>query len=438
MRQMIKDARIAGLTEGTEVADLYWRDGVIEGVGVGGEVDRVWEAKGAFLAPALMDLQAHFCDPGQEVREGLAAGMKAAAAGGFGTVVVMPDTEPVLDDAAQVAHLQARAEALGGVRVRVAGALSRGLNGEQIADLAALQQAGVVLATDGVMAVRDGHLFRRACEYAEELGLLVQGGGLDRNLCQAGVMHEGRVSERLGLPGQPAIAERLALYRDAEIARMTGARVHFGQVTTSESVELLAWLRAQGAPISVGTTPHHLLLSEESMAPFDPRCKVFPPLRPPSDAKALRQALIDGKIDCIATDHQPWTLAEKEQDLVQAPAGIAGLETAWAVLYTALVVPRLLTVERLLELWTSGPARVMGWKEPRLVAGEAADMVLLDLDTPRPVEPMGFFSKSRISPWDGQNLCGWPIATFVRGQCCFTREGFGEASRTSVHRTEHL
>lgn len=425
MRQVIKNARIAGVTAGTEIADLYWRDGVIEGVGVGGEVEQAWDAKGALLAPALIDLQAHFCDPGHEVREGLASGMKAASAGGFGTVVVMPDTEPVLDDAAQVAHLRARAQALGGVRLHVAGALSRGQAGEQIADMAALQSAGVVLVTDGVMAVRDGHLFRRACEYAAELGLLVQGGGLESNLCQNGVMHEGRVGERLGLPGQPAIAERVALYRDAEIARMTGARVHFGHVTTGESVQLLAWLRAQGAPISMGTTAHHLLLSDESMASFDPRCKVLPPLRPPSDKKALRQALADGLIDCLSTDHQPWTLAEKEQDLLQAPAGIAGLETAWAVLYTALVMPRLLTVEQLLGLWTRGPARVMGWKEPCLAAGEAADMVLLDLDTPRSVEASSFLSKARISPWDGQNLCGWPMATFVEGRCCFVRDGFG-------------
>ncbi|MCB9640223.1 MAG: dihydroorotase [Myxococcales bacterium] len=425
MRQVIKNARIWGVTGLAEKADLYFREGVIEGMGLGGEVDRVWDAKGALLAPAFIDLQTHLCEPGFEVREGLESGLKAAVAGGFGTVVMMPDTDPILDDPAQVAQIQAKASALGFAKLCPAGALSRGMQGEQLSDMWALREAGVVMVTDGTKAVKDGHLFRRACEYAAEVGLLVQGGSLDASLCQGGVMHEGRVSERLGLPGQPAIAERLALFRDAEIARQTGARVHFGPITTEESLLLALWLRERGAPISIATTPHHLLLSDESMASFDPRYKVSPPLRPPADVKALRKALTDGLFDCLSTDHQPWTLAEKELDLLQAPSGIGGLETAWAVLYTSLVVPRLMELDVLLRAWTQGPAKVMGWPTPKLEEGSPATMVLLDLDQARPVEEKQLASKARLSPWEGQMLCGWPVATFVEGRCSFLREENG-------------
>ncbi len=403
--------------------DLYLRDGRIEGLDLGGqadsEADQVVDAEGRFVTPAFLDLHVHLREPGQEVKEDLASGLSAAAAGGFGTVVSMANTAPVVDDPGLVADLVARAASLGRARLRPAAALSRGLYGEQLTDFAALKAAGAVMVTDDGIPVADARLLRSACEYAAELGLVVQTHSEEPSLRADGVMNEGVVSHALGLPGNPDAAEAVMLFRDGEIARLTGARMHLAHVSSRRGLEVAEWLKASGAPVTVEVTPHHLTISDEAMRDFDPLFKVAPPLRTPDDVAYLRRAIGTPAVDAIGTDHAPHTLAEKQRDMLEAPFGIGNIEVAFPLLYSELVATGELPLARLLQLLQDGPAAVMGWPAPRLQPGAPADVVVLDLDTPRVVEPARFLSKAKHSPWSGAELKGWPVATVVGGRLAF-------------------
>ncbi|HZJ10117.1 MAG TPA: dihydroorotase [Trueperaceae bacterium] len=401
--------------------DLYLLDGTIEGLDLGGRVDLEVDAEGKLVTPAFLDLHAHLRDPGQEVKEDLASGLAAAAAGGFGTVVSMANTAPVVDDPGIVADLVSRSRAIGKARLRPAAALSRGMRGEQLTDLSALKRAGAVMITDDGVPVADGRLMRSACEYAAELGLVVQTHSEDPSLRADGVMNEGVVSQRLGLPGNPDAAEAVMLFRDGEVARLTGARVHLAHVSSRRGLEVAAWLKASGAPVSVEVTPHHLTLDDEALEGFDPLYKVAPPLRTRADVDHLRRALATPVIDSIGTDHAPHTLAEKQRDMLSAPFGIGNIEVAFPLLYTELVAAGVLPLERLLWLLQDGPARVMGWGAPRLDSGHPADVVVIDLEAVAAVDGGKFASKAKHTPWQGAELSGWPVATLVRGELAFTR-----------------
>ena len=412
-RTIITNARLIGEQS---LADLYLKDSLIEGVNLGGEVSHTFDAAGKLVTPAFIDLHTHLREPGQEVKEDLASGLAAAAAGGYGTVVSMANTDPVIDDPGLVTDLLAKAERLGLARLRPAAALSRGLKGAQLTDFAALQAAGAVMLTDDGIPVADGHLLRRACEYAAELGLVIQTHSEEPSLRQDGVMNEGTVSQRLGLPGNPVQAEAVMVYRDCELALMTGARVHIAHVSSRRGLQLIEWFKAQGAPVTAEVTPHHLTLTDETLGAFDPIYKVAPPLRTAADVAYLRGALARAVVDSIGTDHAPHTRAEKDLDLLQAPSGIANLEVAFPLLYTKLVLDGVLTLTDLLHYFQSGPAKVMGWPAPSLAPGAPADLTVIDLESARPVTPSAFQSKAKFSPWDGWQLQGWPVATFVRGR----------------------
>ena len=416
MRLVLRGGRLLDGAGDRGVHDLYVRDGVIEGLDLGGAVDQEVDAEGRLVTPAFLDLHVHLRDPGQEVKEGLAAVLAAAAAGGYGTVVSMANTDPVVDDPGIVADLVARAARVAGARLRPAAAISKGLRGEELTDMAALRAAGAVMVTDDGVPVADSRLFRSACEYAAELGLVVQTHSEEPSLRDGGVMHEGAVSQRLGLPGNPDAAEAVMIFRDGEVARLTGARVHLAHVSSRRGLEVATWLKASGAPVTVEVTPQHLTLTDESLAGFDPVYKVAPPLRTADDVAALRAALAGGAVDSIGTDHAPHTLAEKQQDMLSAPFGIANLEVAFPLLYTRLVAAGELPLERLLWLLQDGPARVMGWPAPRLDPGAPADVTVLDLETERAVEGARFRSKAKHTPWEGEPLKGWPVATLVAGR----------------------
>jgi len=420
-RTVLRGARLIDARGEHGVHDLWLSGGRIEGVDLEGPADVELDARGLLATPAFIDPHVHLRVPGQEEKEDLASGLAAAAAGGYGTVVSMANTDPVVDDPAIVSALVEDAARLGLTRLRPAAALSVGLQGERLADYAALRDAGAVMITDDGIPVVDSHLQRRACEYARELGLVVQTHSEDPSLRADGVMHEGPVSHALGLPGNPAEAEAIMVFRDCEIARLTGARVHIAHVSSERGLKVVEWCKAQGAPVSCEVTPHHLTLTDAVWERFDPVFKVAPPLREASDVAFLREALRRGVVDCIGTDHAPHTRAEKDRDLLAAPFGLPNVEVAFALLYTELVRTGELELGRLLELMQAGPARVLGWPEPTLAPGAPADVVLLDLESEQPVAPATFLSKARFSPWEGAVLSGWPVATLVAGRIAYQR-----------------
>ena len=423
MRIKISNAHLIDAGKDYGVGDLYLNDGIIEGMNLGGETDESFDARGNVVTPAFIDLHTHLREPGGETKEDLRSGLAAAAAGGFGTVMSMANTTPTVDEPGLVADLIAKAERIGQARLRPAAALSHGLGGKTLTDFAALQAAGAVMITDDGIPVADAHLMRRACEYAAELGLVVQTHSEEPSLRQDGVMNEGRVSQRLGLPGNPVSAEAVMIFRDCELALMTGARVHIAHVSSKRGAQVVEWFKEQGAPVTAEVTPHHLTLTDESLETFDPVYKVAPPLRTREDVDHLRDALKRGVFDSVGTDHAPHTRAEKERDLLTAPFGIANIEVTFPLLYTELVKTGGLELQALLRLLQTGPARVMGWDAPRLKPGSPADLVVLELNTAHEVAPKLFKTKAKFSPWTGRSLWGWPVATWVGGDRVYTRVG---------------
>ena len=420
-RTLLKNARLIDATKDYGIADLYLKDGFIEGINLSGDIDETVDGGGLTLAPALIDLHVHLREPGQEVKEGLETGLAAAAAGGFGSIVSMANTSATVDDAGIVASLVEKAERINQARLFPAAALSDGLKGKTLTDFAALKAAGAVMITDDGIPVQDSHLMRRACEYVRELDLIIQTHSEEPSLRQGGVMNEGLVSQRLGIPGNPISAEAIMIYRDCEIAAMTGARVHIAHISSKRGMQVVEWFKEQGAPVTAEVTPQHLTLTDSVFESFDPIYKVAPPLRTQEDVDYLRDAVKRGTVDSIGNDHAPHTRAEKDQDLANAPFGIANIEVCFPLLYTELVETGVISLERLLELLTTGPAKVMKWNAPTLEAGKPADLVLLDLETATDVAPETFKSKAKFSPWAGQSLSGWPIKTFVAGKEVFAR-----------------
>lgn len=398
---------------------VTFENGVIKGWNLG-ELGEVLDGQSGTVAPALIELHAHLREPGQTEKEDLASGLAAAAAGGYGTVVSMPNTAPVVDDPAIVRSLIEKAEGLGFARLRPAAALTKGQKGEQLAELAFLKDAGAAMFTDDGHTNENARVLRLGLEYARSLGMVVSVHAEDAALRADGVMNEGPVSEALGLPGNPGAAEAARVARDIEIAALTGGRLHVQHLSTARALDLVRDAKRRGLSVTCEVCPHHLTLTDEALRSFDAMYKVAPPLRTQADAEALLAGLLDGTVDCLATDHAPHTRAEKERDLLDAPFGIASIELAFPLMWTRF--GEQLGLEKLLDLMTAAPARVMGWPEPTLEVGAPADLVVLDLDTEREVNPAEFRSKAKFSPWAGERLRGWPFLTVVSGKVAFRRE----------------
>ncbi|MBZ9751266.1 dihydroorotase [Deinococcus sp. HMF7604] len=398
-------------------------NGVIKGWNLP-EEGQVLDGQGGTLAPALIELHAHLREPGQTEKEDLASGLAAAAAGGYGTVVSMPNTSPVVDDPAIVRTLIEKAAGLGFARLKPAAALTKGQQGETLAELSYLKSAGAAMFTDDGRTNENARTLRLGLETAGSLGLMVSVHAEDASLRADGVMNEGPVSEALGLPGNPAAAEAARVARDIEIvaelhAQGRPARLHIQHLSTARALDLVRGAKARGLPVTCEVCPHHLTLTDEALRSFDAIYKVAPPLRTQADADALLGGLKDGSVDCLATDHAPHTRAEKERDLLDAPSGIAYIELAFPLMYTRFADT--LGLQNLLDLFTVAPARLMGWTEPSLEAGAPADLVVLDLDTERTVNPAEFKSKAKFTPWAGEALKGWPLLTVVDGRVAYQR-----------------
>ena len=378
--------------------------------------DRVIEGRGRLLIPGLIDLRAHLCEPGHTRRENIETGVRAAAAGGFTTLVAMPTTHPAIDRVEVVELVLARAREAGKTRVLPAGALSVGREGKNLAEMAKLQAAGCVMFTDGDRAVKDSQLLRYALETAGDLGVPIATHAEDQSLSLGGVMHEGLVSTRLGLEGIPGAAEVVGVARDIGLAELTGQRLHLGHVTTAAAAELIRQAKRRGIRVTAEVSPLHLLLTDECCFGYDTAAKVFPPLRPQSDVDAMVLALADGTLDNVVSDHCPQIELEKKVEFDRAAPGATGLETTLAAVL-ALVKAGRLTLERAIATLTRGPAQVLGRNDlGRLQEGGHADLVLLDLEHPWTFSRAEVRSRSFNSPFLGRSFPGRAVLTVARGE----------------------
>ena len=400
------------------VQDVLIEDGKIARVGtrlVAPVGAAVIDAAGMWVCPGFIDMHVHLREPGHEYKETVATGTRAAAAGGFTAVCCMANTQPVNDNRAVTDYIRGKAESEGVVRVYPIGAVTRGLEGKALAELAELAEAGCVAFSDDGNCVMNAELYRRAMEYTLPFGAPVISHAEDHTLSRAGCMHEGVVSTELGLPGIPAAAEDVMVARDIVLAELTGAHVHIAHLSTAGAVRLVRDAKARGVRVTAEVTPHHLLLTEDAVRSWDANMKMAPPLRSKRDTEALIEALADGTIDCVATDHAPHAVSEKEGEFDQAANGVVGLETAVTLLLDRLVRPGLLSVATLVSRLSRDPARLLRLPGGSLGAGAPADLTLIDPDGAVTIDPARFKSRSRNTPFAGWTATGRPWKTIVGG-----------------------
>jgi dihydroorotase len=381
-----------------------------------GEGLPAWDAGGLVCAPGLVDLHVHFREPGQEEKETVMTGSRAAAAGGFTSVVTMPNTEPPIDNPGLVRYIVDRGEEAGCCRVYPSGSISAGRRGEVLAEFGAMGEAGAVAFTDDGSSVSNGRLMRNALAYASSLGVPIVTHAEDHALSGDGVMHEGYWSTRLGLAGLSRVSEDAATFRDVELARVTGGHLHVAHVSTRGAVEIIRRAKAEGVHVTAEVAPHHFALDHSRCRHYSPLFKMKPPLREAEDVAAVTEALAEGVIDCVATDHAPHTDTEKEFLFDQAPFGVIGLETALAVGITYLVLPGRLELGQLVAAMSERPAALMGLPVGRLEEGGEADFILLDPAEKWVVDGARFRSRSRNCPFIGETLTGRVRATFLGGK----------------------
>lgn len=419
MKLLVKAGRVIDPANGLdEVADVLVADGVVAAVGrdlAAGEA-QVLDASGKVVCPGFIDLHVHLREPGLEYKEDIRTGTRAAALGGFTTVCCMPNTRPVVDNFALASFVRRRSEETGLVRVHPIGAITKQQQGKEMAEMGGMVAAGCTAFSDDGRPVMNAEVMRRAMEYARMLGATIISHCEDLDLTGDGQMHEGFFSTLYGLKGIPALAEEVMVARDLQLAEATGARLHIAHVSTAGAVELVRQAKARGVQVTCEATPHHLVLTDECLGTYDTDFKVNPPLRSAADVQALREGLRDGTIDCIATDHAPHEVEAKDCEFNLASAGISGLETAVAVLHHHLVAPGQVELRDLVACLTVKPARALRLQGGALTPGQPADITVLDLEETRRVEPGGFESKGRNTPFKGMLLTGWPWATVCGGR----------------------
>jgi len=415
---------------GGEAKDVLVLEGRIAEIGTGLDAPRdvpTLDADGLVLLPGLVDLHTHLREPGREDAETIATGAAAAAVGGFTAVLAMANTSPVTDTAEAAERILDLGRATGLVDVQPIGAVTKGLEGAELAELALMNRsrAKVQVFSDDGHCVHDARVMRRALEYVRAFGGVVSQHSQDPDLAGTNACcHEGELSGRLGLPGWPSVAESSIIARDAQLARHTGSRVHVAHVSTAEGVEVVRWAKSRGIGLTAEVTPHHLLLTQDLVSGYDPTFKVNPPLRPSEDAEALRAALVDGTIDAVATDHAPHARHDKEHAFVDAAFGMLGLETAFAVVHDTMVRNNELDLAGLADRMSVAPARIAGLSDhgQGLAVGVPANLVLVDTEAIRTVDASASKSLSRNNPWHGMSFTGAIHTTILRGRVT-AREG---------------
>ena len=415
----IKNGRIIDPANGRdEVADLYIADGRIceASAGKESEVANVVDASGKIVAPGFIDLRAHLRELGGGGRETIASGTRAAAAGGFTTVVCMPDVSPAADNPGTIRYLQDAIEKDACIDVLLTGSLTLDRQGEQLAPIGSLKQSGVIAVTDCPSTTGNNEIFRRSLEYAAMFDLPILDLPRDPFLASNAVVHEGAQALRLGLPGWPRAAEELFVYRAVSLAMVTKAHVHLQSISSAGSVEILQRAKERDVPVTADVTPHHLALTDSALADYNTNLKTSPPLREESDRQALLAGLLDGTIDCIATAHEPYLEHEKDMEFDLAPFGVIGLETALSVSIESIVTSEAGSVSDMVAALTTRPASVLGLEKGTLSVGAIADIVIFDQHQEWVVAPENLESFSSNSPWLGKNMIGRVTHVIATGQ----------------------
>jgi dihydroorotase len=416
---LLKGGRLIDPSTGLDaVGDLLVTDGRIASVGgtiAGPEGAEVLDCTGLVVAPGLVDVHVHLREPGREDVETIATGAQAAAAGGFTAICAMPNTIPVTDNQAAVGFVLEKGRQAGFARVFPYGAISVGQNGERLAEMGEMVAAGAVAFSDDGKPVPNSHLMRTALEYARTFDVVIAEHCEDMALGH-GAMNEGRMSAKLGLKGIPAEAEEIDVIRSILLARRTGGKLHLCHMSTKGSVELIRWGKQQGIPVTAEVCSHHISLTEEAVDGYDTNAKMNPPLRTAEDVEALQQAVADGTIDVLATDHAPHHYDEKMREFPDAPNGIVGLETALGVNMTYLVNPGIISLPVLIDRMSCAPARIFKLPGGTLAKGGVADITVFDPAARWTVDPAQFKSKGRNTPYGGHTLSGRAVATIVDGR----------------------
>jgi dihydroorotase len=403
-------------------ADVRIVGGRIVEIGRGLTGPRFLDVRDLWVVPGLVDLHVHLREPGQEYKEDIETGTRAAAAGGFTTICCMPNTKPVNDQRSVTQLILLRAREAGVVRVRPIGAITRGLEGQALADIAEMKEAGIVAISDDGRPVMNAGVMRRALEYARTFDLPVVQHAEDLDLAEGGSMNEGAVATRIGVRAQPACAETAMVARDLEIVEWTGARYHVAHVSTARTVALIRDAKRRGLPVTCEVTPHHLALTDEACSDYDTHAKVMPPLRTAADQAALLEGLADATIDCIATDHAPHSPVEKDVEFECAAPGMLGLETALPIVL-GFVRAGVLDARRAIAALTGQPARAFNLAAGSLAVGAAADVCVIDPERATTISTEGLRSKSKNTPFLGRAMTGRAVMTLVGGRVVFDLDG---------------
>ena len=418
----IRNARVIDPASKRDAAgDLFVEDGrIVASLSAAAKKRaRRIDARGLVACPGLVDVHVHFREPGQTHKETIGTGSRAAAAGGFTTVVMMPNTSPVADSAGTIQYMKDAIARDAVIKVYPTGCITVGQKGQALAPIGSLKRAGVVAITDDGDCVQSNDLMRRAAEYAKMFDLPVMDHCQDHSMTQGAVMNEGVVSTRLGLRGWPNAAEDLIVARNVILSEYTGAHIHLQHISSKFSVDIIRRAKARGARITAEATPHHLALTDESLGTYDPNFKMNPPLRTEEDRRALIDGLRDGTLDIIATDHAPHTESEKDREFDFAPNGILGLETALSIALEVLVRQNKFKLPRVIDLLTRKPARLFNLPAGTLATGAPADLCLFDPEEKWRYDAKAGFSKSSNSPWSGQTLTGRVKLTICDGRVVF-------------------
>ena len=422
---LLKEGRLVDPANNVDaVGDLLVVDGVIEqaGASIDAADAETIECSGMIVAPGFVDMHVHLREPGFEHKETIASGTMSAAAGGFTAVACMPNTKPVNDHRAVTEFIIERANSEGHVRVHPIGAVSIGQRGEALAEIGELVDAGCVAISDDGYPVATAQLMRKALEYTRMFDIPVIEHCEERSMTVGSVMHEGAVSTVLGLRGWPAAAEEIIVARDLLLAEATGGRLHLAHLSTAGSMRLVGDAKARGVNVTCEVMTHHFSLTDEAVRGFDTNTKMSPPLRAESDRRAVLEAIGNGTVNAIATDHAPHHRDEKLLEYDHAPFGIVGLETAIPLAITHLCRAEIIDIDRLVELMSVNPSRILGIEGGSLTAGTPAHLTVIDPERLATVDASTFHSKSRNTPFDGEALYGWPMLTIVDGEIAWRRE----------------